>query len=132
VLTDSSSSRSSTRFITELADEIRQSVDATVEITAESANSSLSEKNLGNVDLNTLLITLATSGGVLTTLINLIKDRVTKDRTITIEIDGKKLTLTGIDIKSEYTNKLVEEFIRSTTASSPKPKIQRDRHGKSK
>lgn len=54
-------------------------------------------KAIGSVDWGQLLLSLAASGGVLTALVGLIQARLGRDRKATIEIDGDKLELSGLD-----------------------------------
>jgi hypothetical protein len=115
----------------QLAEDIKKHIDSTVEITSGSSWASL-EKSPSAIDWNTLLITLAASGGALTTLINLIKDRMTRDRTITIEIGGNKLSLSGADIDSDNLNRLIEEFIRANVGSKKRVGSRQVSYGKSK
>ncbi len=64
------------------------------------------------IDWGTVLVTLAASGGVLTTLINLIQARLTRDerRSVTVEIGGDKLVLTGVS--SEQQQQLIDEWLK--------------------
>lgn len=61
--------------------------------------------------LGTLLVTLAGSGGVLTTLINALQSWLTRHErgTVTMEMDGDKLAMTGIS--SEQQRLLIKAFI---------------------
>jgi hypothetical protein len=53
---------------------------------------------------------LAASGGALTTIINLIQSKLTKDRSVTLEIDGDKLEVTGIS--SEDQKRLIDDWLK--------------------
>lgn len=63
------------------------------------------------IDLGTLLLTLAASGGVITTLINVLKSWLNRHerRSITLEIGGDKLEVTGVS--SEEQQKLIDAWI---------------------
>jgi hypothetical protein len=118
------------RFTLQLSEDIKKRLDSTVEVTSDSSGSSF-EKSPAGIDWNTLLITLAASGGALTTLINLVKDRITHDKTITIEINGNKLSLTGADIGSDNLNRLIGEFVRANGDSQKRVGSKQARYGKS-
>ena len=64
------------------------------------------------VTLGALLVTLASSGGVLTTLIGTIKDWLTRNEksSITLEINGDKISITGASPQQE--EQLVREWIK--------------------
>ena len=64
------------------------------------------------IDWGTVLVTLAASGGVLTTLINLLQARLTRDerRSVTVEIGGDKLMLTGVS--SQQQQQLIDEWLK--------------------
>jgi len=68
-------------------------------------------KSPGAVDLGTLLLTLAASGGVITTLINVLKSWLNRHerRSITLEIGGDKLEITGVS--SEEQQRLVDSWL---------------------
>jgi hypothetical protein len=55
------------------------------------------------LDFGTLVVTLAASGGVLTTLINVVQSWVARsDRhAITLEMGGDKLAITGVSSKEQ-------------------------------
>jgi hypothetical protein len=62
--------------------------------------------------LGTLLLTLAASGGVLTTMINGVQSWLASKRergTATLEIDGDKLTVTGISTTDQ--SRLIDAWI---------------------
>ena len=63
------------------------------------------------IDWQALIITLAASGGVLTSLINTVQSWLTRhERTsVTLEIGGDKLVLTGVSPESE--RRLVSDWI---------------------
>lgn len=63
------------------------------------------------VDWQTLVVTLAASGGVLTTLIGTVQAWLTRhERTsVTLEVGGDKLVITGAS--SESQNRLVKDWI---------------------
>ena len=64
------------------------------------------------IDWGTVLVTLAASGGVLTTLINLLQARLSRDerRSVTVEIGGDKLMLTGVS--SQQQQQLIDEWLK--------------------
>jgi hypothetical protein len=64
------------------------------------------------VDWNTLLLTLAASGGVLTTIIGMLQSWLTRHerRSVTLEIDGDKIEITGIS--SEEQKRLIDAWLR--------------------
>jgi hypothetical protein len=88
----------------ELAELTRQLRTEFMEVDVESIDfASIDEAPVGSksgppVDWGTLLLTLAASGGVLTTIINVIQSWLTRhDRhRLSIEINGDRLELTGI------------------------------------
>jgi hypothetical protein len=63
-------------------------------------------------DLNTILLTLAGAGGVLTTIIGVLQSWLTRHekRSVTLEIDGDKIEITGIS--SEEQKRLADAWIR--------------------
>lgn len=63
------------------------------------------------LDLQTLILTMAASGGVLTTLIGFIQAWLTRraKATVTIEIGGDKLTITGAS--SEAERRLIDSWM---------------------
>jgi hypothetical protein len=79
----------------------------------ESATSAppLGSKSLG-IDLQSLLVTLAASGGVLTTFIGAVQAWLTRREksSVTLEIGGDKLTITGASSESE--RRLVDSWVR--------------------
>jgi hypothetical protein len=68
------------------------------------------------VSLGSLLVTLAASGGVLTTLIGAVQSWLTRSErcSVTMEIDGDKITLTGAS--SEEQRRLATAFIKRHAA----------------
>src|SRR5262249_22427655 len=64
------------------------------------------------VTLGTLLVTLAASGGVLTTIINAVQSWLTRQdgHSVTIEVGGDKLVLSGVSSKQQQ--QLVDNFIK--------------------
>ena len=68
-------------------------------------------KAVDPVTAGTLLLTLAASGGVLTTLINALQSWLTRHerRGVTLEIGGDKLEVTGIS--SEEQQRLIEAWL---------------------
>ncbi len=64
------------------------------------------------VTWGTLLLTLAASGGVITTVINAVQSWLTRAdrRSITLEIDGDKLEIKGIS--SEEQQRLTDEWLK--------------------
>jgi hypothetical protein len=63
------------------------------------------------IDWNTLLLTFAASGGVITTIINLLQSWLARHdkRTIVLEIDGDKLEVTGISSKEQ--KQLIDKWL---------------------
>ena len=63
------------------------------------------------VTLGTLLVTLAASGGVLTTLINTVQSWLTRQErhSVTLEVGGDKLVLTSVS--SEQQQQLIDDFV---------------------
>jgi hypothetical protein len=63
-------------------------------------------------DLSTILLTLAASGGVLTTIIGVLQSWLTRHerRSVTLEIDGDKIEITGIS--SEEQKRLIDAWMR--------------------
>jgi hypothetical protein len=69
------------------------------------------------VALGSLLVTLATSGGVIPSLINTVQSwlgRTEKGHSITLEIDGDKLEVTGIS--SQKQQQLIDTWIKHQEA----------------
>ncbi len=68
-------------------------------------------KAVDPVTAGTLLVTLAASGGVLTTLINALQSWLTRHerRGVTLEIGGDKLDVTGIS--SEEQQRLIDAWL---------------------
>lgn len=64
------------------------------------------------VTWGTLLLTLAVSGGVITTVINVLQSWLTRQerRSVSLEIDGDKLDIKGIS--SEEQRRLVNEWLK--------------------
>lgn len=64
------------------------------------------------IDWNTLLLTLAASGGVLTTIIGVLQSWLTRHegRSVMLEIDGDKIEITGIS--SEEQKRLIDAWLR--------------------
>jgi hypothetical protein len=92
----------STGFIDSLAKEIGKEKIAQDVIKVTDSH----EKGAFPLDPSTLIVSLAASGGVLTTLIGLIQTKLTKEKSVSIEIDGSKLLLTGINDETQ------KEFIQ--------------------
>ena len=63
------------------------------------------------VTLGALIVTLAASGGVLTTLIGAVQSWITRHErgAVTLEIAGDKLAITGVS--SEQQQRLIDDFI---------------------
>jgi len=63
------------------------------------------------ITLGTLLVTLAASGGLLTTLINTVQSWLTRQErhAVTLEIGGDKLVITSSS--SEQQQRLIDDFI---------------------
>ncbi len=68
-------------------------------------------KAVDPVTAGTLLVTLAASGGVITTLINALQSWLTRHerRSLTLEMGGDKLEVTGIS--SEEQQRLIEAWL---------------------
>ena len=64
------------------------------------------------IDWNTLLLTLAASGGVLTTIIGVLQSWLTRHerRSVTLEIDGDRVEITGIS--SAEQKRLIDAWLR--------------------
>jgi hypothetical protein len=64
------------------------------------------------IDWSTLLVTLSASGGVLTAVINTVQSWLARQgqRSVTLEIGGDKLTLTGASSREQQ--QLVDNWIR--------------------
>jgi hypothetical protein len=97
----------------ELTEKLRQHLSELDEL--EKIDSPALPKIPGNksagIDLQTLLVTLAASGGVLTTLTGAVQSWLTRqDRSsVTIEAGGDKLTITGAS--SDTQKRLVDAWI---------------------
>ena len=61
------------------------------------------------IDYNAIIITLLASGGLVTTLVNLIQSKLETQRKISIEINGEKLELLGLS--NETQQELTRLFI---------------------
>jgi len=84
-------------------------------------NSDAGQSKSGFVlDWNTILVSLLASGGVLTGLITLLENRLSRfeNRSLTLEIDGDKLTITGVS--DETQKKLVQEWIKRQSKKGKK------------
>lgn len=53
-------------------------------------------KSAGGLDWTQLVLTLAASGGVITTLIGLIQSRLTRERKVRMVVDGDELEVSGL------------------------------------
>lgn len=64
------------------------------------------------ITLGALALTLASSGGVLTTIIGALKDWLTRnhEHSISLEIDGDKISITGASSQQE--ERLIREWIK--------------------
>jgi len=93
----------------QLQQELRELDEATFELARTEAPTG-AKSGLTPIDWTTLFVTLAASGGVLTTLVNLIQSKLTKDRSVTLEIGGDKLTVTGIS--SEDQKRLIDDWLK--------------------
>jgi|RhiMetdeSRZDD1v2_1073273.scaffolds.fasta_scaffold92745_5 hypothetical protein len=77
----------------------------------EFSHREVNTKGAGSMlDWNAIIITLAASGGVLASLINILNTKSGKEKSITLEINGDKLTLTGVT--AEQQKILIEEWIK--------------------
>lgn len=65
---------------------------------------------LTTIDWTTIFVTLAASGGLLSTIIKLIQSRLTQERVVILEIRGDKLEVRGIS--SEEQTKLIDSWIQ--------------------
>lgn len=83
-------------------------VDAVDQVRGEKASAGAKGDS---VTLGTLLVTLAASGGVLTTLISTVQSWLTRQErhAITLEIGGDKLVITSAS--SEQQQRLIDDFI---------------------
>jgi hypothetical protein len=80
--------------------------------TVENASTpSPSRTKAAGIDWQTLIVTLAASGGVLTTLVGAIQGFLTRREraSVTLEIGGDKLVITGVS--SETQQRLVNDWI---------------------
>jgi hypothetical protein len=93
----------------QLQQELRELDEVTFELARTEAPAG-TKSGLAPIDWTTVFVTLAASGGVLTTLINLIQSKLTKDRSVTLEVDGDKLTVTGIS--SEDQKRLIDDWLK--------------------
>jgi hypothetical protein len=82
-----------------------------VEVTSPEIDALPNDAKSGStaVDWTTIYVTIAASGGIITTVIGAILSRLTRERKVTIEIDGDKLELTGISSKEQQ--RLMELWI---------------------
>ncbi|MBI3242190.1 MAG: hypothetical protein HYZ49_07850 [Chloroflexi bacterium] len=94
----------------QVADELRELEIETVELGRNEAPPGAMSGP--GIDWSLVLVTLAASGGVLTTVINLLQARLSRDerRSVTVEIGGDKLTLTGVS--SEQQQQLIDEWLK--------------------
>ncbi len=78
---------------------------------SEAAAAPSGSKGIGPTDLSTLLVTLAASGGVFTTLINAVQSWSARhgDHSVTLEMDGDKLSLTGISASDQQ--RIVDQWL---------------------
>jgi hypothetical protein len=73
-----------------------------------------------DIDWTTIVVTILASGGVLTTLINLVQSKLTKERSVTLEMNGDKLTITGVSTEDQ--KRLIDDWLkRRRSETSPKP-----------
>jgi hypothetical protein len=72
-------------------------------------------KTVGTVDWSTLLVTLAASGGVLTTFIGAVQSWVSRHRqaSITIKLNGDEITITDA-VPSEQ-RRLINQWLKRHT-----------------
>jgi len=94
----------------QLQQDLRELDDADFELAHFGATPEGTKSGLASIDWTTLFVTLAASGGALTTIINLIQSKLTKDRSVTLEIDGDKLEVTGIS--SEDQKRLIDDWLK--------------------
>ena len=84
-------------FVRDLAQEI-QTENIATDIKKTNRNSF---KGNIPIDYNAIIITLLASGGLITTLVNLIQSKLETQRKIFIEIEGEKLELTGVSNETQ-------------------------------
>src|SRR5689334_8794419 len=94
----------------QLREDMRQLENATVYLAEADTPMVGTKSGTLSIDWTTLLVALAASGGVLTTLVNIILSKLTRDRSVTLEIDGDKLEVTGIS--SEEQQHLINLWIK--------------------
>ena len=94
----------------QLQQDLRELHEADFELARAGEAPEGTKSGLASIDWTTLFVTLAASGGVLTTLVNLIQSKLTRDRSVTLEIDGDKLTVTGIS--SEDQKRLIDDWLK--------------------
>ena len=94
----------------QLQQDLRKLEDADFELARAGETPEGTKSGLAPIDWTMLFVTLAASGGVLTTFINLIQSKLTKDRSVTLEIDGDKLTVTGIS--SDDQKRLIDDWMK--------------------
>lgn len=83
-----------------------------VESIESPAASAAPRSKAAGADWQTLMVTLAASGGVLTTLIGTIQSWLTRQdkASVTLEMGGDKLVITGAS--SEVQRRLVDDWVR--------------------
>lgn len=101
----------------ELADATRQLREELIELEVDDVNfvhdTDIPDKSkaLPAINWTTLVVTLAASGGVLTTLINALQSWLSRNEqsSISLEIEGDKLEVTGVS--SEEKRRLIKSWL---------------------
>lgn len=75
-------------------------------------------KSSSPLELNTIILSLLASGGLLIELVRLIQARITKEQKVMIEVDGDKLEVVGAKVNSIDHDLLVKEFIKRHTVKT--------------
>lgn len=94
-------------------------LDLDVTPMAASAEAPAGSKGVVPPDLCTLLVTLAASGGVLTTFINAVESWVTRhgEHSVTLEMDGDKLSVTGVSSSDQQ--RIIDDWISRRRLAKP-------------
>lgn len=106
----------------ELARRLRKELEELNEVeSVESPTSAVAPRSKAvGIDWQTLMVTFAASGGVLTSLIGAVQGWLTRQEktSVTLEMDGDKLVITGA--KSETQQQLVDAWISRHKAARSK------------
>jgi hypothetical protein len=94
----------------QLQSDLRE-LDAEVSRVSEATAAPSGSKGIGPADVSTLLVTLAASGGVFTTLINAVQSWSARhgDHGVTLEMDGDKLSVTGISASDQQ--RIIDQWL---------------------